>query len=143
MDTDGMCTPEFLVDTISLCCIETQVEPPQGSVIATSAEQRAYSRDLHEQLTTHHDTHFLAALIFISFFFSVSASPGEENLKITHPPDVDQREEPDNSRKMIVWDYAVAAIALAVKVQAIVYLVPGSPHEFPLSRRFIVTIYPH
>jgi hypothetical protein len=111
-----MRTPESIVDAVSLCCIETQVEPPQCSAIATSAEQKAYSRDLHDQVTTHKDTRFLAALIFISFFFSVSARPGEESLKVAHLPDGDQQEEHDDSRKMVVWDYAVAAIALAVKV---------------------------
>ena len=111
-----MRTHESIVGAVSLCFIETQVEPPQGSAIATSAEQRAYSQDLHEQLTTHHDTRFLAALIFISFFFSVSPRLGEEGLKVANPPDLDQCEVPDDSRKMIVWDYAVAGIALAVKV---------------------------
>ncbi len=107
---------ESVVDAVSLCCIETQVEPPQGSTITVSTEERIHSRDLHEQLTTHHDTRFLAALIFVSFFFSVPARLGEESPKVADHPDVNQREESDDSRKMVVWDYAVAAIALAVKV---------------------------
>ena len=87
-------------------------------MITALAEQRVYSRDLHEQLTTHHDTRFLAALIFISFFFSISERPAEESPKLAPPPDVDsdQQEEYDDSRKFVVWDYAVAAITLAVKV---------------------------
>jgi hypothetical protein len=114
VDADGMRARNTVIDF--LCCIETQVEPPQGSAITASGEQRVYSRDLHEQLTTHHDTRFLAALIFLSFFFSVSERPGEESIKVVYPPDMVQQEEYDDSRKLVVWDYAVAAITLAVKV---------------------------
>jgi hypothetical protein len=96
--------------------IETQVEPPQGSTITVSKEERVHSRDLREQLTTHHDTRFFAALIFISFFFSVSARTVKESPEVADYPDVYQQEESDESQKMVVWDYAVAAIALAVKV---------------------------
>lgn len=96
--------------------LEMQVEPPQGSTITVSTEESVHSRDLREQLTTHHDTRFFAALIFISFFFPVSARPGEERPKVADYADVDQLEESDEAQKMVVWDYAVAAITLAVKV---------------------------
>lgn len=98
--------------------IGTQVEPPQASTINASTEARVHSRDLYEQLTTHHDTRFLAVLIFMSFFFSVSARTGEECHKVADYPDVGQRAvESDEIQKMVVWDYAVSAIALAVKVR--------------------------
>ncbi len=96
--------------------VKTQVEPPQGSPIPTSTDERVYSWDLHEELTTHHDTRFLAALIFVVFFFSVPERQGDECARVADDSDVNQKEEPDNSRKLVVWDYAVAAIALAVKV---------------------------
>ncbi|KAF8497913.1 hypothetical protein F5888DRAFT_263079 [Russula emetica] len=73
------------------------VEPPLGSPTASSIRGRAHSYDLHEQLTLHHDSRFLAALIFSLFSFV----PARE-LEI----DEDK----------VIWDYAVAAISLAVKM---------------------------
>ncbi|KAI9439117.1 hypothetical protein H4582DRAFT_2142468 [Lactarius indigo] len=112
------------------------VEPSQGSTMTVSAEERVHSRDLHDQLTTYQDTRFLAALIFISFFFPASAIPGEENPEVADHPDVNQREEFDDSRKMIVWDYAVAAIALAFHRDNL-------PPLKPIYARHFLVMAPH
>ena len=95
--------------------LEAQVEPPLGSPTASSIRGRAHSYDLHEQLTVHHDSRFLAALIFSLFSFV----PARGDSKT--PQKLDQSEtghfqglEVDENK--VIWDHAVAAIALAVKV---------------------------
>ena len=100
---------------MTLCLLKTQVEPPLGSPTASSIRGRAHSYDLHEQLTVNHDSRFLAALIFSLFFFA-PARGGSET-----PPKLDQSEtrrfqELEVDEEKFIWDYAVAAIALAVKV---------------------------
>lgn len=70
-----------------------------------------HSHDLHEQLTVHHDSRFLAALIFSLFFF-VQARESKLSREVDQP---DMRKALKGD-KNIIWDYAVAAIALAVKV---------------------------
>jgi hypothetical protein len=84
------------------------------SPTAPWTKQTIHSQDLHEQLTVHHDTRFLATLLFTSFFFSMPAG-GEFLWKGGHPA-AKHCEELKDYKKMVVWDYAVAAIALAVKV---------------------------
>jgi hypothetical protein len=86
-----------------------------GSPTASSIRGRAHSYDLHEQLTVHHDSRFLAALIFSLFFFV----PARGDSKT--PQKLDQSEtrhfqELEVDEDKVIWDYAVAAIALAVKV---------------------------
>ncbi len=86
-----------------------------GSPTASSIRERAHSYDLHEQLTVHHDSRFLAAFIFSSFFFV----PTRGDLKaplVLDQSDTRHFQEPEEYEDMVVWDYAVAAIALAVKV---------------------------
>ena len=90
-----------------------QVEPPSPST-PSWAKQKFHSRDLHEQLTVHHDSRFLAALIFTSFFFT--GLTGGEFLGEGCNPAVKHGKGLKDPEKMVVWDYAVAAIALAVKV---------------------------
>ena len=72
-----------------------------------------HSQVPHE-LTVHHDTRFLAALLFTSFFFSVRA--GGEFIRNGGHPCAKHCEELKDHKEMVVWDYAVAAIALAAKV---------------------------
>jgi hypothetical protein len=88
-----------------------QVEPPFGSPTATSIRGRVHSHDLHEQLTVHHDSRFLAALIFSSFSF-VHA----RDSNVSGEVDQSGTREYESPKDMIGWDYAIAAIALAVKV---------------------------
>jgi hypothetical protein len=83
-----------------------------GSPTDSSIRGRAHSHDLHEQLTVHHDSRFLAALIFSLFYFGQARGSGIRK-------EVDQ----SNTKNyevlkggVVIWDYAVAAIALAVKV---------------------------
>jgi hypothetical protein len=73
---------------------------------------RVHSHDLHEQLTVHHDSRFLAALIFSLFFF-VQARDSKVSREVDQP---DMRKALKGGKNMAIWDYAVAAIALAVKV---------------------------
>ena len=92
----------------------TQVEPPLSSPTSSKAKRKVYSQDLHEQLTVNHDSRFLAAFIFTSFFFT--APTGGECLGEGYNPGTKPREGLKDYEKMVVWDYAVASIALAVKV---------------------------
>jgi hypothetical protein len=77
-------------------------------------KRRDHSQDLHEQLTVNHDSRFLAALIFTSFFFTVPT--GGEVLVEGYNPGAKHGKALKDHQKMVIWDYAVAAIALAVKV---------------------------
>jgi hypothetical protein len=90
------------------------VEPPLGSPTASKLRGRAHSYDLHEQLTVHHDSRFLAALIFTSFF--VPARRDSEALVELDQSDARHLQELEKDKDVVIWDYAVAAIALAVKV---------------------------
>ncbi|KAI9508638.1 hypothetical protein F5148DRAFT_872277 [Russula earlei] len=96
------------------------VEPPRGCPSARSIRQRQHSYDLYEQLTGHHDSRFFAALIFSSFIFF----PAKEDSNA--PIEVDQAdkgrcEELKEGETVAIWDYAVAAIALAVKMHRDTY----------------------
>ena len=65
-------------------------------------------------MTVHHDSRFLAALIFSSFSF-VQA----RDSKVSGKVDQSGTRECDalkGGKNTIIWDYAIAAIALAVKV---------------------------
>jgi hypothetical protein len=95
---------------------------------------KVYSQDLHEQLTVNHDSRFLAALIFTSFFFTVPI--GGERLGEGYNPGTKHREVFKDHEKMVVWDYAVASITLAVKVYAAAFT-PVSSIKTVYSRRFI------
>jgi hypothetical protein len=90
-----------------------QVEPPSSSPTSSMTKRKVYSQDLHEQLTVNHDSRFLAAFIFASFFFTV---PTGGCLGEGHNSGTKHREGLKDYEKMVVWDYAVASIALAVKV---------------------------
>jgi len=100
--------------TTSSLSLETQVEPPRGSQTASSIRGRKYSYDLHEQLTVHHDSRFLAALLLSLFFL-----PARGDLNAVEQPDEAPCDELKEGKTKVIWDYAVAAIALAVKVQKI------------------------
>jgi hypothetical protein len=95
----------------------TQVEPPLGSPTASSIRGRAHSHDLHEQLTVHHDSRFLAALIFSLFFFGQARH--SEVSKEVHQSDTRNYEAMKGGENKVIWDYAIAAIALSVKVLSI------------------------
>jgi hypothetical protein len=77
---------------------------------------------LYEQLTAHHDSRFLAALIF-SLFFSFQVSPMVR--RGVDQPETTNHQEMKGDQNMVIWNYAVAAIALAVKVRGL-YFNPGS-----------------
>jgi len=85
-----------------------------GSPTASELRGRAHSYDLHEQLTVYHDSRFLAALIFSSFF--VPARRDSETLVELDQSDARHFQELEKDEDVVIWDYAVAAIALAVKV---------------------------
>ena len=92
--------------------IGIQVEPPLGSPTASSIRGRAHSYDLHEQLTVNPDSRFFAAYIFSLFFFI----PARGDSKILLELDTIHFQELKEGKDTVIWDYAVAAIALAVKV---------------------------
>lgn len=113
MDTHGIELSHLRL--LSLRLVETQVEPPLGSPTALSIRGRAHSYDLHEQLTVHRDSRFLAALIFSSFSFIPARGDPKAPLKLDQSEWRHFRELEEDDNK-IIWVYAVAAIALAVKV---------------------------
>jgi hypothetical protein len=113
MDTRG--TRVSHIHLLSLLLHGTQVEPPLGSPTASSIRGRAHSYDLHEQLTTHHDSRFLAALIFSMFFFIPARGDPKDPLDLDKS-DTRLCRELKEGKDMAIWDYAVAATALAVKV---------------------------
>src|SRR6266566_7089996 len=80
MDTHGTLLSNLHL--LSLRLLETQVEPPLGSPTASSIRGRAHSYDLHEQLTVHRDSRFLAALIFSLFFFVPARGDSKTPLKL-------------------------------------------------------------
>jgi hypothetical protein len=86
-----------------------------GSPTASSIRGREHSYDLHEQLTIHHDSRFLAALIFSLFFLIPARGDSKRPLELDQS-DTRLCQELKEGKDMIIWDYAVAAIALAVKV---------------------------
>jgi hypothetical protein len=86
-----------------------------GSPTASSIRGRAHSYDLHEQLTVHHDSRFLAALIFSLFSFVPARGDSESPLKLDKS-ETRHFQELEVDEDKVIWDYAVAAIALAVKV---------------------------
>jgi hypothetical protein len=86
-----------------------------GSPTASSIRGRAYSYDLHEQLTVHHDSRFLAALIFSLFSFVPARDDSKAPLKLDQS-EARHFQEMEVDEDKVIWDYAVAAIALAVKV---------------------------
>jgi hypothetical protein len=92
-----------------------QVEPPLGSPTALSIRGRAHSYDLHEQLTLHHDSRFLAVLIFSLFFFIPARRDPKNPLEVDQP-DIRHSQELKEVKDVVFRDHAVAAIALAVKV---------------------------
>ena len=100
---------------LSLFIIGMQVEPPLGSPTVSSIRGRAHSYDLHEQLTVNHDSRFFAAYIFSLFFFI----PARGDSKILLQQDTTHFQELKEGKDTVIWDYAVAAIALAVKVQGV------------------------
>lgn len=91
------------------------MEPPLGSPTASSIRGRTHSYDLHEQLTVHHDSRFLAALIVSSCFFIPIMGDPKNPLELDQS-DPRDFQEPNEGKDVVIWDYAVAAIALAVKV---------------------------
>ena len=101
---------------LSLRLLQTQVEPPLGSPTASSIRGRAHSYDLHEQLTVHHDSRFLAALIFSLFSFDPARGSSKTPLELDQSKMRQVRVLEVVDEVKVVWDYAVAAIALAVKV---------------------------
>lgn len=86
-----------------------------GSPAASSIRGRAHSYDLHEQLTVHHDSRFLAALIFSLFSFVPARGDSKASLKLDRS-EMRHFQELELDEDKVIWDYAVAAIALAVKV---------------------------
>ena len=86
-----------------------------GSPTALSIRGRAHSYDLHEQLTVHHDSRFLAALIFSLFYFVPARGDSKASLKLDQS-DMRHFQELEADEDKVIWDCAVAAIALAVKV---------------------------
>jgi hypothetical protein len=92
----------------------TQVEPPLGSPTASSIRGRTHSHDLHEQLAVHHDSRFLAALLFSLFFFGQARH--FEVSDVVHQSDTSNYEAMKGGENKVIWDFAVAAIALSVKV---------------------------
>ena len=86
-----------------------------GSRTASSIRGRAHSYDLHEQLTVHHDSRFLAALIFSLFFFVPARGVSTTPLKLD-PSETRHFQELEVDEDKVIWDHAVAAVALAVKV---------------------------
>jgi len=86
-----------------------------GSPTASSIRGRAHSYDLHEQLTVHHDSRFLAALMFSLFSFAPARGASETPLKLDQS-ETRHFQELEVDEDKVIWDYAVAAIALAVKV---------------------------
>lgn len=111
--TQKFTSPNTLVKE-SIAWILT-VEPPLGSPTASSIRGRAHSYDLHEQLTVHHNTRFLAALIFSLFLFFPARGDSETLLK-PGQSETGLFREPEVDEDKAIWDYAVAAIALAVKM---------------------------
>jgi hypothetical protein len=85
-----------------------------GSPTAPSIRGRAHSHDLHEQLTVHHDSRFLAALLFSSFFFGKAKH--SEASKVVHQSGTRNYDAMKGGENKVIWDYAVASIALSVKV---------------------------
>lgn len=78
-----------------------------------------YSKDLHDQLTTRPETRFLAAYLFGRFLWTVSA--GENNITIASSASSRsalRQAELDEGERRLVFDLAVAAIALGVKVRS-------------------------
>jgi hypothetical protein len=67
---------------------------------------------LHEQLTVNHDSRFLAVYIFSLFLFI----PARGDSKTPLEQDQSDTKELKEGKDTVIWDYAVAAIALAVKV---------------------------
>jgi hypothetical protein len=86
-----------------------------GSPTASSIRGRAHSYDLHEQLTVHHDSRFLAALIFSLYSFVPARGDSKASLKLGQS-EMRHFQELEVDEDKVIWDYAVAAIALAVKV---------------------------
>jgi hypothetical protein len=91
-----------------------------GSPTASSIRGRTHSYDLHEQLTVHHDSRFLAALIFSLFSFVPAKGDSKAPLRLDQS-ETRRFQELEVDEDRIIWDYAVAAIALAVKVQGIIF----------------------
>lgn len=86
-----------------------------GSPTAVSIRGRAHSYDLHKQLTDHHDSRFLAAYIFSLFFFIPARGDSKNPLELDQSEAIHVREL-NEGKDTDIWNYAVAAIALAVKV---------------------------
>ena len=76
-------------------------------------------------MTIYHDSRFLSALIFSSFSF-VQA----RNSKVSGDDQSGtwEYETLKGDKNMVIWDYAIAAIALAVKVSRAPRLTSISPY---------------
>ncbi|TFY79720.1 hypothetical protein EWM64_g4290 [Hericium alpestre] len=107
-----------------------------------------YSKDLYQQLLQHPDTRFLAAYIFGRYFLACkggdsgctipdsSASPSAHNVKPV--TDARRRADLEDGERRLVWDFALAAVALSVKVQR-----DFLPPLCPIYIRDFLVLAPH
>jgi hypothetical protein len=113
VDTEGICIYGSKSYIPSSPKPQVDVELPLLSPTASWTEKMIHCQVPHD-LTVHHDARFLAALLFPSFFFPVRA--GGESIRNGGHPCAKHCEELKDHKEMVVWNYAVAVFAIAVKV---------------------------
>ncbi|KAI0044865.1 hypothetical protein FA95DRAFT_1561773 [Auriscalpium vulgare] len=107
------------------------VVPPVDDV--SSKKTPVYSGDLYRVLMRHPDTRFLAAYFFGRFLLLVAKhDTPDAGLDPTAQAELDE------GRRIIVWDFAVAAIALSVKLQC-----DTLPPFRPVFARDFMVLIPH
>ncbi|EIM80415.1 uncharacterized protein STEHIDRAFT_172674 [Stereum hirsutum FP-91666 SS1] len=132
------------------------VIPPHDTHPPHVRKPDLYSRDLYDQLTNDSSTRFLAAYLFGKYFFILDASEvcaankalstssqesdgyeqgGDEKLKRAQAL---KRADLEEGRRRIVWDFAVAAVALSVKMLRDVL-----PPLKPIYARDFLVMAPH
>ena len=98
-----------------------QVEPPSNPPIRP--KPRLYSDDLHAQLVENPDTPFFAAMLF-RMYWAVEDARARAEVQAEGPDGGVGRESGRETRgelegeRELAFDYALAAVALAVKVRA-------------------------
>ncbi|KAI0312272.1 hypothetical protein OF83DRAFT_674471 [Amylostereum chailletii] len=77
---------------------------------------RIYSDDLHDQLVENPDTRFFAAYLFARYFWTVSTPDAPSTACDSVSAIQGRQEQLAEGERRLVWDFAVAAVALSVKV---------------------------
>ena len=104
--------------------------PPLDEDSAVLRKPRLFSRDLHDQFMNDPNTRFLAVYMFARCFSALMAAEDIHALDTSSSSEADVKSlalcqaDLEEGQRRIVWDHAVASIALSTKVDFLIFYAP-------------------